>query len=329
SFTADTNNNVGYSYGTPYVAKLANGTWVAIVTSGYNNIPEGSKYPAADGKGYIFVLNLADGSVLKTISTNVGSTGNPSGLARINVKVVDFSVDNTAVASYGGDLLGNMWRFDLEAGTATKLAAFGSSKPIMAAPEIAEVDGKKAVYFGTGRYLGEDDLSDGSVQTIYGIKDDGTTTVTSTAQLVQQTVSTSGTIRNITTNAVDWASKYGWYVDLPDTGERITIDPQLYFGTLVFASTVPTASACQPGGYSWLYQIDFQTGGNVKSDAAAGTKFTSPIVGLTVSKLPTGTPVIYPISADGKIPTPTELEIAPSSSTMGTKRVLWRELFND
>ncbi len=328
NFTADNNNNIGYSYGTPFIAKLANGTWVAIVTSGYNNVPEGSKYSSADGKGYVFVLNLADGSVLKTISTNVGSPGNPSGLARINVKVDDFSVDDTAVGVYGGDLLGNMWRFDLDAGTATKLADFGSSKPIMAAPEIADVEGKKAVYFGTGRYLGEDDLSDASVQTIYGIKDDGTTTVSNTSQLVLQTVSGSGTARNISTNSVDWSTKYGWYVNLPDSGERVNIDPQLYFGTLVFASTVPTASACQPGGYSWLYQLDYQTGGNVKSDTAAGTKFTSPIVGLTVSKLPTGTPVIYPITADGKKPVATELEIVPSGNSSGTRRVLWRELFD-
>ena len=328
NFTAATNNNVGYSYGTPYIAKLGDGTWVAIVTSGYNNIPEDSEYPGADGKGYVFVLNLANGSVIKTIPTNVGSTTDPSGLARLNVKVADFSVDNTVVGAYGGDLLGNMWRFDLDAGTATKLAAFGSGKPIMAAPEIAEVEGKKAVYFGTGRYLGEDDLTDAGVQTIYGIKDDSTTTVTSTSQLVQQTVSGSGTTRDISANPVDWSVKFGWYVNLPDNGERVTIDPQLYFGTLVFASTVPTASECQPGGYGWLYQLNFKTGGNVKSDTPAGMRFTSPIVGLTVSKLPTGTPVIYPITADGKKPAPTELEIAPSASAAGAKRVLWRELSN-
>ena len=317
TFSSANAPNLGYSYGTAVVTKLANGTWVAVVTSGYNN---------ADGQGYVYVLDLADGSVLKTISTNVGNAGQPSGLARLNVQVVDFSVDNTAVGAYGGDLLGNMWRFDLDAGTATKLASLGADKPIMAAPEIADVEGKKAVYFGTGRYLGEDDLTDDSAQTIYAIKDDGTTTVTGTSQLVQQTVSGSGATRDISNNSVDWSTKFGWYVNLPDLGERVAIDPQLYFGTLVFASTVPTASACQPGGYSWLYQLNFKTGGNVKQATPAATRFTSPIVGLTVAKLPSGTPMIYPITADGKKPAPTELEIAPASSTTGAKRVLWREL---
>lgn len=330
NFSADNNHNVGYSYGIPYITKLGDGTWVAVVTSGYNNIPEGSKYGSADGKGYIFVLNLANGSVIKTISTNVGTVASPSGLARLNIKTVDFSTDNTAVEAYGGDLLGNMWRFDLDAGTIRKVVSFGSTKPIMSSPEISDVDGKKVIYFGTGRYLGEDDLTDTNVQTMYGIRDDGATTITDTSLLIQQTASGTGETRTITKNDVDWTTKFGWYVNLIDSGERINVDPQLYFGTLVFASTVPTASACQPGGYSWLYQLDYKTGGNVGvSGASAATKFTSPIVGLTVSKLPSGTPVIYPITADGRKPTPIELKISSSSGSGGVKRVLWRELFDN
>jgi len=326
NFGASDNANVGYTYGTPFITKLGNGTWVAVLTSGYNNVPEGSNYGGADGKGYVFVLNLATGGLIKTISTNVGSVDSPSGLSRINIQTTDFATDNTATGAYGGDLYGNMWRFDLDAGTATKLAGFGTNKPIMAGPEVGEVDGKKVVFFGTGRYLGEDDLPDGAGQTIYAIRDDGTTTVTDNTNLVQQTVSDAGTSRNISTNSVDWSTKYGWYVNLPDTGERVAIEPQLYFGTLVVASIVPSASECQPGGYSWLYQLDYQTGGNVSTQVAGASKFTSPIVGLTVSKLPTGTPVIYPITADGRKPAPVELNLSPAGSTGGAKRVLWRAL---
>ncbi|HEY5801189.1 MAG TPA: PilC/PilY family type IV pilus protein, partial [Burkholderiaceae bacterium] len=255
NFTANENHNVGYTYGTPYITKLTNGTWVAVLTSGYNNTPEGAKYASADGKGYIFVLNLQTGAVIRTISTNVGTTGNPSGLAKINLKINSFDTDNTAVAAYGGDLYGNMWRFDLDAGTVRKVVDLGSNKPIMTAPELATIDlTVNAVYFGTGRYLGEDDLATTTVQTVYGVKDDGVTTVAGTSGLVAQSVSESGATRSITRNAVDWSTGYGWYFNLADTGERIAVDPQLYFGTLVLASVVPTASACQPGGYSWLYQ---------------------------------------------------------------------------
>lgn len=335
-FTAEDNNNVGYSYGTPFITKLGNGDWVAVVTSGYNNVREGDKYTGGDGKGYVFVLDLETGAVKKTISTDVGDTATPSGLARLNLQVRDFDVDDTAIGAYGGDLYGNMWRFDLDAGTKSKLAAFGNTKPIMVAPEIADVGGNKAVFFGTGRYLGVEDLTNTSVQTIYGLKDDGTTTLTDTSRLIQQTITAgTGETRNISNNTVDWTTKHGWYVNLTDSGERVNIDPQLYFGTLLFATTVPSATACQPGGYSWMYQLNYATGGNVKPFVTGGTnnipggnKYTSPIVGLTVSKLPTGTPVIYTITADGKKPAPREMILPPATSATGTKRVLWRELFD-
>jgi len=224
-------------------------------------------------------------------------------------------------------LLGNMWRFDLNAGTATKLAELGSDKPITVLPEIADVDGNTVVFFGSGRYLGEDDLNLTTAQTMYGLKDDGRTTISGTSQLIQQTAIGTGATRTLTNNAVDWSSKFGWYVNLLDSGERINIDPQIYVGTILMASIVPTASACQQGGYSWLYQLDYKTGGYVEGGSTVGaTKYTSPIVGVTVSLLPSGTPMIYAISADGKKPTPVELKISAGDSGASVKRVLWREL---
>ena len=326
-----THKDLGNSYGVPFVTKLADGSWVVVVTSGYNN-----NTGTGDGMGHVFVLKVADGTVLKDISTGVGTTDLPSGLARLNVQVPSFDTDNTATGAYGGDLYGNMWRFNLDAGTATKLAAFGSSKPIMAAPEIADVDGKKVVYFGTGKYLGNTDLTNKDVQTIYAIKDDGTTTISSTTDLVEQTTSTSESIRTLSKNAVDFSTKWGWYINLPDTGgagggsERVAIDLQLYYGTLLVASVVPEASECQPGGYSWAYQLDYKTGGYVgtSNDHTGGTKFTSPIVGFTVAKLTTGTPVYYPVTADGRKPPPVILKMGGSGSSTGTKRVMWRELIN-
>ena len=325
NFSASDNSNVGYTYGTPFITKV-NNTWVAVLTSGYNNIPEDGNYADANGGGYVFMLDLATGSVIRTIPTSTGSVASPSGLTRINIHVENFSTENKAIGAYGGDLYGNMWRFDLGAGTATKLATLGSGKPIMAGPEIGDVDGKKVVFFGTGRYLGEDDLPTSGTQAIFAIRDDGSTNVTGTSKLVEQTVATSGTTRSISTNSVDWTNDYGWYVNLPDAGERVAIEPQLYFGTLVFSSLVPTATQCQPGGYSWLYQIDYRTGGNVVAQKPAATVSPSPIVGITVSKLPNGKPVIYPVTADGKKPPPIDLNLPPSGGAGGAKRVLWRAL---
>lgn len=319
NYTKDNNENLGYSYGVPMVTKLADGTWVVVLTSGYNNVEPG------DGKGYLFVLNAATGALIKTIETGEGNTGLPSGLARINLKVPDFELDNTAQGAYGGDLYGNMYAFDLEAGTSRKVISLGSDQPITAAPELGEIDGKTVLFFGTGRYLGSDDLDDTQTQAIYAVKDAGTTA--SKDDLQEQTLSTYGSSRSITDNPVDWSAQSGWYVNLPDEGERVHIEAQLYFGTLVVASIVPTADECQPGGYSWLYFLDYRSGSAVEGSTEMGQRYTSPIVGLTVAKLPGGTPVVYPITADGAKPPAKDLPIDTSGGGTGSgRRVMWREL---
>ncbi|WIM05566.1 MAG: PilC/PilY family type IV pilus protein [Candidatus Nitricoxidivorans perseverans] len=324
NFTVDNDPNVGYSYGTPMITKLADGTWVVLVTSGYNNVPESGLYPTADGKGHLYVLNAATGAVLKDIPTGVGNTGYPSGLARINIKVPNFELDNTALAAYGGDLYGNMWRFDLEAGSASLVMSTGSDQPVTAAPELAEIDGKTVLFFGTGRYLGQTDLDDARTQAFYAVRDDGSSTV-GTADLVQQILSGD----SITANDVDWNTSYGWYFNLPSP-ERVHLDAQIYFGSVIFATTLPSATECQPGGSGKLYIVDYRDGSDVDG-APVVYSYQSPIVGITVAKLPGGTPVIYGITADGGVPqgTPPTLPIGSGSGSASTgRRVMWRELLD-
>ena len=71
-----------------------------------------------------------------------------------------------------------MWRFDLDKDLSFKqgymLGNFnvsGKPQPITARPDLGKVDGQSVVFFGTGRLLGTDDLSDTSQQSIYAVKD--------------------------------------------------------------------------------------------------------------------------------------------------------------
>jgi type IV pilus assembly protein PilY1 len=61
-----TDPNMGYTYGNPEIGKLKDGTWVAMFTSGYNNIAPG------DGIGRLFIVNAHTGALIRTISTGVG-----------------------------------------------------------------------------------------------------------------------------------------------------------------------------------------------------------------------------------------------------------------
>lgn len=329
--------DVGYSYGNPIVTKLPDGTWVVLVTSGYNNVNPG------DGQGYLYVLNAQTGAIIKKIGTGVGSTTTPSGLSRINAWTDNGMVDNTSLRAYGGDLLGNVWRFDLTAYTAHHLATLRDTgagvQPITAKPELGLVSNHVVVYVGTGRYLGTTDLADTSQQSFYAIKDpldstDYGANFRATANVVQQTLTQTtdvngAIVRTASSNAVDFSSNDGWYIDLPDSGERDNTDPALALGTLVFTTNVPNANACTIGGYSWIYYLDYRTGsfvstssGQVVARRLGNALATRPVL----VRLPNNSVVSLTKLSDttvqvGNVP------IGAGGNTV--RRVLWRELFNE
>jgi len=170
-----TDTNMGYTYGNPQIAKLSDGTWVVLVTSGYNNVSPG------DGVGHLYVINAYTGALIRDISDGVGDTTTPSGLGRIIAQVSNTSSDATILQVYGGDLLGNVWRFDVNGDVgatgydaqllATLKGSTSKAQPITIRPEVGIVSGNNMVYVGTGKYLGTSDLSNTDTQSIYGIKD--------------------------------------------------------------------------------------------------------------------------------------------------------------
>jgi len=347
-----TDTNMGYSYGNPEIAKLSDGTWVVFVASGYNNVSPG------DGVGRLYVLNAATGALIRTISTNAGSTSTPSGLARIRAWVDDATVDNTALRVYGGDLLGNLWRFDVNniippAGYEAQLLAtlkdgLGNVQPITAKPELGSYT-SPMVFVGTGKYLGASDLADTTQQSMYGIKDPLDTTnygsprSSSVSHFVQQTLTTttcpanspsticsSGeVVRTSTNNSVNYSTDSGWYFDFPIQGERDNTDPTLALGTLGFTTNVPNSNACNVGGESYRYFLDYRTGGAVSTSTTAvvATKLGNALATRPVYvRLPNNTIVELTRLSDGT----TVTSNVPIGSGAGvTKRVSWRELVND
>ena len=263
--------HLGYTFNNPVIGKLADGTWAVFVTSGYNN---------DDGNGYLYVLNAATGQILYRIATGVGSASDPSGLNHINAWVDNAQFNNTITRVYGVDILGNIWRFDVNntlgpAGREAQLVASlttsaGVPQPVTTKPELAEVAGEPWVYVGTGRYLGTTDGADTTTQTIWAIKDPMTSNPTFTDAVVTNLRTTLGqrTINNIGSGATAYRTVttssaragVGWFADLPDLGERVNIDPRLQLGTLVVASNVPLPNACNIGGYSWLNYFNYTTG---------------------------------------------------------------------
>ena len=263
-----TNANMGYSYGNPRITKLKTGQWVVLLTSGYNN---------PDGVGRLFVLDAYSGALIRTISTSAGSCRHPqrtgAGSAAYSTTA---DTNNTTSAVYGGDMLGNLWRFDINGDIgaagydAQRLVTFvdgnGRQQPVTAKPVVTTVDGKPVVYVGTGSYLGVSDVGSTQSQTMYAVKDklDATTYSNPRANgsgfVAQTLVAATCTSRRhlypgrkhpqdyVPVQRVNWTTNNGWYVDFLTPGERANTDPALALGTLAFTTNTPNNASVEPCG---------------------------------------------------------------------------------
>ena len=288
------------------------------------------------GKGFLYVLDAMTGAVISKISTGVGDATTPSGLAKIASFVELPSKNNETVNTYGGDLLGNLWRFDINAAAASGTNPFllatlkdsgGGAQSITTRPEIGKISNYPVVFVGTGKYLEVSDLTNTQQQTLYAIKDTGTAFANVRNYLSPETLVTAGSTRTSAYNTTnDFATGNGWYINLPDSGERQNVSARLVSGTLVVPTTVPSNTVCSPGGYGWVNYINAKTGGAVDETTIVSSKTNAPPVGINVVYIG-GTPVVSVTTANN--PTPALVPNAKfnlNPSGFSSKRAIWREL---
>jgi type IV pilus assembly protein PilY1 len=204
--------------------------------------------------------------------------------------------DGTVRYAFGGDLLGNVWKFDLEtAGAgehdATLVAvlkdSLGNTQPITATPELTTLSGKRIILIGTGRLLDITDFGSTRTQSFYAIADGATLSNARTGLVAQ--VFTRGASPELTSNPFNWATNRGWYFDLP-AGEQANTDPVVTYGAVVFVSNKNGSSDCSQASY--LYLVDIGTGTQV---------VTSAFVSKLISDNATSSRVITLRVVDGKI----------------------------
>jgi type IV pilus assembly protein PilY1 len=200
------------------------------------------------------------------------------------------------------------------------------------------------VFVGTGAYLGVSDVSTTQVQTMYAIKDPLTTSgsaiftsprnslcgsSTATNCFVRVTLTDASNVRtSSSTVTASFATMNGWFADMPETGERIDVDPVLYSGTLVYVSNTPsTSGACSTGGSSYINYVNYATGTKVPGAADSGLLLSpSGLSGAPVLSLTTGGRVVATTkNSAGE----TQITSVPTATTPGgTRRISWRRLKN-
>ena len=339
-FSSADDTDLGFALGRPVVAKRRDGRWVVLIASGYNNVGPGS------GRGLLFVLDAGSGELLARIDTGAGSAAQPAGLAQLNAWV-DNVLDNTVDHVIGGDLLGNVWRFDLggtpaSAGARAPLLAQllrnGAAKPVTTRPEMSLVRaGTRSipvVSVATGRYLGVSDVEDKSVQSVYTFTDvaAGHGDLRSLPNVVRQQLSAGDNAgaRTVTRQPVDWLADAGWYLDFDVravSGERVSLDPQQQLGELRVVTNVPDNNACRSNAESWMYALRYLDGSYVPlaGDAVAGRRISTTAMAVGASLVRIGTRLVSVLTDEtGKL-----IPVAGSASGAGlpaARRVSWREL---
>lgn len=231
-----TDSDLGYTIGQPVIGRMKDGSWAAIFGNGYES---------ASKRAFLYVVNLQTGALIRKIDTGAGSAGSPNGLATPalladNYRIIDYA--------YAGDLLGNLWKFDLTStGTNNWAVAYNDGatptanpaplfqahyyvagtppvdviQPISAPLEIGlHPNGGYLIIFGTGKYFETGDKSGTAVQSLYGIWDNGSrVTQTDRSTLVRQIILAQPSVngsnwRVVSKYPIDWGTKRGWYVDL-------------------------------------------------------------------------------------------------------------------
>ena len=275
--TGASDPNLGIVEGKPIIAKLNDGSMALIVSNGLNS---------DNDRAVLLVYDLESGSLIKQIDTGVGSSADPNGLSA----PVGWDSDGNGTLDYvyAGDMLGNVWKFNLSGASSgwsvanagsplfTATDAMGLPQPITSTLSLAmhPVSYKTWVFFGTGRFMTPGDMVDQDVQSVYGFVDDGTPIVRNGggANITARSMAVVGldaggrAIRGFESNAALPPASKGWYVDLvppsPDLpeGERVVSESQMVGNVLVFASVIPTADACSPDGKGYVNALDAFTG---------------------------------------------------------------------
>ena len=289
--------HLGYTFSEPTIALMNNGRWAAITGNGYEDTADSD----TGGQAQLFIIYLdggidgewTEGRDYLRLSTSVGSPANRNGLA--TPAVVDLNGDGTADRAYAGDLEGNLWAFDLSDRAAGNWkVAYGSkakpkpvfvarsedgtAQPITVEPVVTRqtfVPGQPPpnlmLYFGTGRHILESDKTDTATQSFYGVWDRRQGNLARNAlarqKILFESVRAGGKGRVTDPDLmVDYQWKddthYGWYLDLPEKGERAVSDPKVIAGTVFFNTTIPEDASCGFGGEGWMMSVATHNGGS-------------------------------------------------------------------
>ena len=151
--------SLGNTFGTPLIRRMHNGDWAVIFGNGFGS---------SSGDAGVYIMAIDQGTGAQTFYyLSTGSSGMSDGIAYVTT--ADLDGDHVIDYIYAGDLLGNVWRFDVTSATPSSwsvgsapLFSAGAGHPITSSVVVAAVVGvpgtQVIVAFGTGQQTGVTNL---------------------------------------------------------------------------------------------------------------------------------------------------------------------------
>ncbi|MEO8302567.1 MAG: PilC/PilY family type IV pilus protein [Betaproteobacteria bacterium] len=300
-----TEANLGYVYDAPTLVKTKAYGWVVLVASGYNN---------PGGKGFLYVLNpkapTKAGQLLKKIALP-GDTGTDASPTDLNtIRSFNSRQNPYVLQAYGGDIKGNVWRFDLSDANATnwkaeKIATLkdgtGKAQPITSGVRV-EIDQNNNVdrylFVGTGKLLDQQDLLDTSVINSFYVIKDGTYTTPEAAPAIPYSRSNLTAVTGTSVAGLGGAAiGRGWYQDGVDGADKINSDVYADVNVAVFGFSKPSTDPCLAVLSSTLFARDLTSGNSVLlsgSTVVASVAITGGIAGVTLVQADPGASTATP-----------------------------------
>jgi type IV pilus assembly protein PilY1 len=306
-FAGDTTSkgNLGFATTGPVIVRVGskdkNGRWFAVFGSGPTGPIDTTNHQfkgSSDQNLKLFIVDLATGSLVRTIDTGIekafaGSLSNGAiDTDRSKTWSDGYYQDNSLYMGYVAyDSSPKTWtkggviRLITKENTDPSQWVFSkvieNIGPVTTA--VAKLqdrkNGKLWLYFGTGRYYFKTatDIDDKDNQRVlYGIQepcyDSNSNTIVSTC-----VAPFSGTLTDRTTDvATAQAADASWYVNLDassgtELAERVITDPVASpAGAVFFTTFKPNSDICGFGGTSYIWALNYATGGTARSSALTG-----------------------------------------------------------
>lgn len=278
-----TDPDLGYGVSEVQVIPMPNGGFAAVFGNGYNS---------DNDRAMLFIVNVADGSLLAKIDTGVGDSTNPNGLAPVVASSWP-QLNFVPQYVYGGDLQGNLWRFDVTDDSASNWDSAhklfqatdpsGDPQPITIQPRLSlnpKRSGELIINFGTGSFFRNQDNSQTNpqVQTLYGIRETLKNTSYDRGDLLQQEITWQDevialgavrTVRQISDHKYSKKEERGYFLDLiyggNQVGERVISRVTFPSGNrrerVRFSTMTPSEDPCNSGRLGFIFDLDLFTGG--------------------------------------------------------------------